>query len=189
MSVSLNRLQGRSIRAGRKGEQARTYLDLFEQAYDRAMVDTGQYVRAMRFEGSNEGRGQVDRAGVESVNATEVRATARLRVRRNDPSSESYLEVSRDVDRNYRVASDKVSQCRSIVVPLWLLEVTGPGRAVAVAESLGRTWRDVSEPDKARKARKVTKSVSRSQARRDRMRVAVAAVAVDRSVDYLSDAS
>ena len=106
---------------------------------------------AMRHEGSNEGRGTVDHVD-SSVNATEVRVTPRLRVRRNDAWKDSYLELSRDTERNHAVRRDMQSECISIRVPTWYLAAVGTERAADSHRHLGHVF-SAPETEKTPKQR------------------------------------
>ena len=104
----------------------------------------------MHHEGSNEGRGQVDHVG-SSVNATEVRVTSRLRVRRNDAWQDSYLELARDSERNFAVRRGMQSECLSIRVPIWYLAAVGSETAASSHRHLGVTF---TAPEKEKGQRK-----------------------------------
>lgn len=176
MSVSISRLQGRLQGKGRKAINARRYLSALETAYNRRMRETGQYVRAMRHEGSNEGRGQVDHVA-SAINATEVRASERMRIVRNDTTS-SDLELLRDTLRNYRPRADQVFECRAIIVRPDRLAY-GATVAIALAVQAGSAWRVVEAPATERTAKRTARKVSASDARRDRLMAIVGTADTD----------
>ena len=154
----------------------RESVTLGDLVVERAIMNrdraTAEVMHVMRHEGSNEGRGTVDHVA-SSVNATEVRVTPRLRVRRNDAWQESYLELSRDVERNFPVRRGMLSECISVTVPTWYLAAVGTEKACDSHRHLGVTF-ESPEPEKA--ARVVRREHTATELRAARMRAAAGTI-------------
>jgi hypothetical protein len=129
------------------------------------MAATGAIMSAMRFEGSNDGRGQVDKVAG-SINATEVRVSERVRVKRNEQHDESDLELLRDTIRQFPDRG-RSGECRSIIVRPDRIPF-GLDVAIDLATQAGATWHDVQPPTIERTAKRTTRKVSTSEARRMR---------------------
>jgi len=154
----------------------RESVTLGDLVVERAIMNrdraTREVMHVMRHEGSNEGRGQVDHV-TSSVNATEVRVTPRLRVRRNEAWQDSYLELSRDVERNFPVRRGMTSECLSIRVPIWYLAAVGTERASDSHRHLGVTF---SSPEPEKAARVVRREHTATELRDARMRAAAGTI-------------
>jgi hypothetical protein len=144
-----------------------------EQAIMNRDRATAEVLHVMRHEGSNEGRGQVD-AVDSSVNATEVRVTPRLRVRRNEAWADSFLELARDTERNFPVRRGMASECLSIRVPTWYLAAVGTERASDSHRHLGVTF-TTPEPEKVTR-RTVKREHTATELRSARMRAAAGTI-------------
>ena len=131
----------------------RESVTLGDLVVERAIMNRDRATReveyVMRHEGSNEGRGTVEHVA-SSINATEVRVTPRLRVRRNDAWQDGYLELSRDMERNHAVRRDMQSECISIRVPIWYLAAVGAEKAADSHRHLGVSF---SAPETERTAK------------------------------------
>jgi len=144
-----------------------------EQAIMNRDRATAEVMHVMRHEGSNEGRGQVDHV-TSSVNATEVRVTPRLRVRRNEAWQDSYLELSRDVERNFPIRRGMLSECISVTVPTWYLAAVGAEKACDSHRHLGQVF-TTPEPEKGTR-RVVRREHTATELRAARMRAAAGTI-------------
>jgi len=136
---------------------------LIERVIENRDRVTRETEYAMRHEGSNEGRGQVDHVG-SSVNATEVRVTPRLRVRRNDAWQDSYLELSRDTERNHAIRKGMQSECISIRVPTWYLAAVGTEKAANSHRHLGHVFTAPEQEKTAKQRSRPTMKLSEVRA-------------------------
>ena len=164
MSVQLSTLVSLASGRGEGAKVARQWLRDFEQSYFRLEETRRAVEDVMRFEGDNEGRGTVDRSP-SSVNATEVRVTARPRVQANRPWIESQsLDDSRyssRAPRHFKAQFDTTATSRT--VPVWFLSVLDSldmDTKRLVLDSLSSRVLDVvdtrTRPETARQAKAVS---------------------------------
>lgn len=165
--MNITRLQHRELAGrGKRQANAKAWLDAFEYGYARRMVDTGQIVKVMGHEASNDGRGQV--AVNVGVNATEVRVTERTRVADSHDARSSEERTSQrptserqhleDMRRNHPVPTEHQNECVSYQCPVWYWEaMQGESARFDTFRANGRTF-DVGSTERDAKTTKPRQS-------------------------------